>query len=611
MSKWKPWQQMVFLGYLFLLNLIIFGTLAYLMFNTARRNQRPVELAAVPASEAVVTYSTLTLPLATATPLNVSPIPAIQPTPAITATASLAIALVEGSRSQTWTATPTSSPTSTLTRRPSATPTATNTAQPTATPTLTPLPTATATSTPSPTASPTPTFTSTPLPTVTPSPTLTPTQSAKVLATPTLQSSNLPTSTLTRKPTQTPTLAAQAQVKPTRTPTQSTKPSATPTLKPSNPPTLQPSNPPTFQPSNLPTFQLPTPTSRPTRPSATRPTPAPTPLVVAAALKSNVVNPEVEAPAPRLAQPEPALANTAGLVDAIPLTNASIALSWMPTGKTDHYRIYSDMGSGYGVYIHKADVSEPAFVDKMLRPGLAYRYRVTRLESHREVVLAQTAAATLGGQAPPDNLLNQQPVVTATVAPAPTALPADAVLLGLLSDNSYTDEFNTLHVVGEVRNDSNLDVGQTNIAITFYDGAGAVIGTANGQTILEVIPPGEISPFLITLSRPEGMESYSVRAVARPVKPELTPQLSVIQVKRFEDEAGFFHVKGVIENSGSITARRAKVVAVIYGRGGAVINVGFTYLNPPVLAPGERASYEVIFTYFPKYVDQKVIPFEE
>ena len=41
------------------------------------------------------------------------------------------------------------------------------------------------------------------------------------------------------------------------------------------------------------------------------------------------------------------------------------------------------------------------------------------------------------------------------------------------------------------------------------------------------------------------------------------------------------------------------------------VNVGFTYLNPPTLAPGERASYEVIFTYFPKYVSQKVIPFEE
>ncbi|NJN95766.1 MAG: hypothetical protein HC875_17485 [Anaerolineales bacterium] len=387
MSKWKPWQKMLFLGYLFLLNLIIFGTMAFLIFNTARRGQRPAEVAAAPASEALVTYSTLTFPAATTTIPPISPtLAAALPGESVTA-APPELALAEGSRSQAWTATPISSPTAT--RLPTATPTPTNTARPTATPTLTPLPTATTTSTPQPTATPT----STPRPTLTP----------------------------TRRPTETPTLALQAQIKPSRTPTQSAKPSATPTRQPANPPTFQP----------------PTPTSRPTRPPATRPTTQPTPLVVAAALKSSPATPVGESPAPRLAQPEPALANTAGLVDAIPLTNASIALSWTPAGKSARYRIYSDMGSGYGVYVHKADVSESAFVDNMLRPGRAYRYRVTRLENQQEIVLAQTAAATLGGQAPADTLLSQRPVVTATVAPAPTALPADAVLLGLLSDNSF------------------------------------------------------------------------------------------------------------------------------------------------------------------------------
>jgi hypothetical protein len=330
-------------------------------------------------------------------------------------------------------------------------------------------------------------------------------------------------------------------------------------------------------------------------------------LVVAAALKSSSTN----LPDPQPAQPDLTRATAAGLVDAIPLTNVSIALSWLPVNKNAHYRIYSDMGSGYGVYIHKADVSEPAFVDKMLRPGLAYSYRVTRLETAQEVVLAQTQTATFGGQVKADNEANQRPVITTPVVPVPTALPPDAVLLGLLSDNSFTDEFNTLNIVGEVRNDSNSNAGQTDIAVTFYDAAGAVVGTANGQTILETIPPGETSPFLITLSQPPGMVSYSLRAVARPATPELNAQLAVVEVKRYEDDTGFFHIRGVVENTGSVVAQRAKVVGVIYGRGGAVINVGFTYLDSPTLAPGERARYEIIFTYFPKYVSQKVIPFEE
>ncbi|MCL4300094.1 MAG: FxLYD domain-containing protein [Anaerolineae bacterium] len=616
MSKWKPWQQMAFLGYLLVLNLVIFGTFGFLLFNTYRRSQSsqpPTDLALAPTGSFAI-FSTITPTPPTPSSVTPTPMPPVNIPPALppgkTATIPStpeAIALVEGSRSRAWTATPTP----TLTPQPSATPTRTptNIPQPTATPTQTPQPTATSTATPRPTA------TATPTPTQTSSPTHTPTR--------------LPTSTNTPPPTQTPVQVGQTKtVTPPTTPTQTpavTSPPATtssrtlaktpqPTLTATRtptqvpPPASTPARPPTSTPATVAEIK---PTSSPTPLPTARPSLKPTPLVVAAALKSDVSNLPAEIPVPPLAQPDLTLATTAGLVDAVPLTNASIALSWAPTAKTGQYRIYSDMGSGYGVYIHKADVNEPAFVDKLLRPGLAYRYRVTRLETGREIVLAQTQANTLGDQAVTEPLSGQRPVVTATVAPAPTALPPDAVLLGLLSDNSFTDEFNTLNIVGEVRNDSNLDVGKTDIAITFYDTAGAVVGTANGKTMLEVIPPGEVSPFLITLSHPLGMVSYSVRAVARPVPPKLNAQLSVVEVKRYEDEAGFFHVKGVVANTGSVEAKRAKVIAVIYGRGGGVINVGFTYLSPPILAPGERASYEVIFTYFPKYVSQKVIPFEE
>jgi hypothetical protein len=227
-------------------------------------------------------------------------------------------------------------------------------------------------------------------------------------------------------------------------------------------------------------------------------------------------------------------------------------------------------------------------------------------------VLAQADATTFGndttaGLASPE----QSRAATVVVTPAPTALPPDAVLLGLRSDNNFTDGFNTLTVVGEVRNDSNLDVGQTDIAVTFYDAVGSVIGTANGQAMLEVIPPGEVSPFVITLTRPSGLASYSLRAVARPVAPARGAQLSVIEVKRYEDEAGFFHVRGVIENVGNVISKRTKVAAVIYGRDNRVINVSFTYASPPALRPGERATYDIIFTYYPRYVTQRVIPFEE
>jgi len=310
---------------------------------------------------------------------------------------------------------------------------------------------------------------------------------------------------------------------------------------------------------------------------------------------------------------QPALALNADTADATPLTNGSIALNWQPLAGTRQYDVYSDMGSGFGVFVHKTQTEQPAFIDHTLRSGVRYRYRVTAPAELQELVLAQLVADTFALNPAYTESTSRQVEETAPPAifAAPTALPPDAVLLGLVSDNNYTDEFNTLTIVGEVRNDSNLDVGHTDITVTFYDSAGAIIGTANGETMLDVIPPGEKSPFVITLSRPPGLASHSLRAVARPVAPKQGAQLVVSEVRRFEDDAGFFHVKGTVKNVGSSTARRVKVAAVIYARDNRVINVGFTYGSPPKLAPGQQASYDIIFSYYPRYVTQLVIPFEE
>ncbi len=331
------------------------------------------------------------------------------------------------------------------------------------------------------------------------------------------------------------------------------------------------------------------------------------PAIAAAALVDNgEASPGAGTPG-RLAQPA-----AASLVKAIALTNGSIALNWAPVNQALKYRVYSDMGTGYGVYIYRAETTQPAFIDELLRPGMAYSYRVTHRQAGEDTVLAQVGAATFGDETTAGNSPGGGgKIVPARVTPAPTALPPDAVLLGLRSDNNFTDNFKTLTVVGEVRNDSNLSVGETDIAVTFYDAVGTAIGTANGQTMLEVLPPGEISPFIITLTRPDGLASYSLRAVARPVPPQHTAQLSIVEMKRYEDEAGFFHIKGVVKNSGNVTAKRIKVAAVLYGRDSRVINVGFTYANPPTLQPGTQGTYEVIFTYYPRYVTQQVIPFEE
>lgn len=582
MGNWKPWQ-FVFLGYLLVLNVAVFCTLAFFLFNRTfpLSPQPPSNLAA--ASKVAVTATALPLDAVvpthqiqpTPTPPQPEHIPPVNIPPVLPPDQPETIANYPGSQDNA--ATPTLVAVAQL---PSPT-----VATPTSTPSPPPTSTSTSTLTPTPTHLPSPTPTHTP--SSTPTSTLTPTP----LPTRTATNTPTPTSTPTTLPTRTPTNTPQPTLTATRTPSHT--PSATPTHTQTPAPTATP-----------------TPSFTPTRQPTAAPAAAEEAVAAVASTLFSGNGPDNESPP--LERSGQVAANPHNLVDAVPLTNKSIALSWNSSGQTQQYKIYSDMGSGYGVYVYKAKTTQPTFIDRFLRPGITYNYRLTQTDTGQEVVVAQVLADTFATRISPDHAtLSQVEVSAASVIAIPTALPADALLLGLVSDNSYTDEFNTLVIAGEVRNDSNLNAGQTDITVTFYDAAGAVIGAANGETLLKTIPPGEKSPFLISLTRPSGFASYSIRAVARPVAAKQTAQLAVVNVRRYEDDTGFFHITGIIENVGSTISNRTKVVAVIYGRDNGVINVGFTYVNPPTLLPGEQAAFEVIFAYYPRYLTQQVIPFEE
>jgi hypothetical protein len=325
------------------------------------------------------------------------------------------------------------------------------------------------------------------------------------------------------------------------------------------------------------------------------------------------VTPIAVAAVPQARQPEHVPAAALVPIEAIPLTNGSIALSWEPVAQARQYHIYSDMGTGYGVYIYKNHTTvQPAFVDELLRPGMTYQYQVSHLAGDQEILVGQAQVATFAPQTSSHNSsTGPAPAPSAKVTAQPTPLPPDAVLLGLISDHNFTDNFNTLTIVGEVRSDSTTEIGNSDITVTFYDAAGTVLETTHGKTILETIAPGGTSPFLITLTRPAGLASYSLRAIARPISARPKSQLSVTETRRFEDDAGFFHIKGSIKNAGNTTAKRIKVAAIIYGRDSRVIKVNFAYVNPPNLAPGQQGTYDVIFSYYPAYFDQAVVPFEE
>jgi len=480
-------------------------------------------------------------------------------------------------------ASPTTVAQATPTLRPTFTPTP-GVAQPP--PTEMPVPPSTPTPAPADTAAATDTLTSTLLPTDTPTPTDT--------VAPTDTSTPIPADTATPTDTPTPTL--------THTPTAS--PTATPTI------TL---------------------------------TPTPVPSKVEGPAPTDTVTPT----------PRPTVAPVAG-VKVLSASSDRIDLSWKPaTGSNSlTYHIYWDMGLGLGLYTYKTSVEGTRYSDLNLRPGTTYRYLIVAYDGSHESpaceVLATTRArpelvamAASGPTQTPWPSPSRRPTATPTpiaspspttstpsrtptpsptrqptailastrtpwpsptprrIVVTPTPLPPDTVLLGLMSSHEYEDDLGFITIVGEVRNDLQMNVGKVLVTATFYSASGDVIDEVSTSTMMDILPPGQRSPFALTLPRPVDLWEYSLRITARPTLEQPLTGLEVVQSYVYEDEVGFYHVTGEVENTGQRTADRVQVIVTLYDKWGKIVNAGFVYSEPRRVSPGGKAAFDCSFNYYP------------
>ena len=188
----------------------------------------------------------------------------------------------------------------------------------------------------------------------------------------------------------------------------------------------------------------------------------------------------------------------------------------------------------------------------------------------------------------------------------PTPLPPDTVLLGLMSSHEYEDDLGFITIVGEVRNDLQMNVGKVLVMVTFYNASGQVIEEASTSTMMDTLLPGQRSPFALILPRPADLREYSLRITARPTLEQPLAGLELVQSRAYEDEVGFYHVTGEVKNTGQRTADRVQVIVTLYDKWGKIVNAGFVYSEPRRVRPGEKAVFDCSFNYYPLVTEHAI-----
>lgn len=200
---------------------------------------------------------------------------------------------------------------------------------------------------------------------------------------------------------------------------------------------------------------------------------------------------------------------------------------------------------------------------------------VNGIENERALQVGQVLLIPVAGWGGP-----AEPTPTAT----PTALPA-------VVENVYfhPSPLGELTVLGEVVNASSTDVERVVVQIALYDAADRLLASQAATAALDVLAPGQRSPFAVLFDpAPDGLASYqaTVLAAAPAYVGTLYRSLEPVAVVFEQPAPGLVRLSGRVRNTGDSEAVAVAVFATLYDPLGRVVGARSNATEPATIALG-------------------------
>jgi peptide/nickel transport system substrate-binding protein len=170
------------------------------------------------------------------------------------------------------------------------------------------------------------------------------------------------------------------------------------------------------------------------------------------------------------------------------------------------------------------------------------------------------------------------------------------------NQSSFVDESKILHVLGEIKNESDTPMKDVLIKASFYDKAGKLVDEFEREPALRVINAGESSPFEILYTDPKTVGSVAnfTLSAAGNVTEAKEKQLKILPANSRLDLFGTYFVNAQARNDGQENATNAILVATLYDKDGKVIAVGKALAEAipgsSDIPPGTEAPFSVPIT---------------
>jgi hypothetical protein len=158
------------------------------------------------------------------------------------------------------------------------------------------------------------------------------------------------------------------------------------------------------------------------------------------------------------------------------------------------------------------------------------------------------------------------------------------------NDRKYLGDDGTIHIVGEIINESNQPINQVNVIAIFYSDGNSIYQTST-ENLTNMIMPEMKGVFDLMVTEDIGPVDYYALDIDFKVT---QPKDQVIEITSSEftyGPAGSIAIQGTVMNNGEITANMVKVLATLYGRDGDVVAVSQTRTEPDYLRVNDESFF--------------------
>lgn len=181
----------------------------------------------------------------------------------------------------------------------------------------------------------------------------------------------------------------------------------------------------------------------------------------------------------------------------------------------------------------------------------------------------------------------------------------------ILGHSGGVDSYGWYTVLGEVKNTGSDNLSWVKITVTYYDSSGTELETSHSYTSIEILAPGQKSPFDTSVydeTVANSIATYSVEctSVTSGTAPYTDFELSAPSLGT--DDFDNTIVTGQVENTGTETLSYSTIYVSFYDASGKLIAVEWDFTDPTDIAPGETGIF--IATLWDDDIAQDIASYE-